>query len=318
MYAGLRPGLAGSQPSLTSEPIVVSGASGHLGGLVVDDLLALGIAPGQLILVSRTPDSLARYAEKGASVRFGDFTKPDSLPAAYAGGKRMLLISVNGGGGGERTRLHRAAIDAAAAAGVQLIAYTSYVNADLNAASALATDHRETERLLHASGLAWIMLRNQIYANGLVDQAVQALKDGRIVTDAPDLRVAYVSREDCAAAAAAVLAIPGRENHAYDVTGPGLIGPRELAALAAEIGGKPVEVVALDRDAYVQRLRAAGESDAAVRAALGFEAELDSPYLRQPSTAVEDLTGRPAESVRALLEAHGDELRAAAATAQAH
>ena len=81
-----------------TEKIIVSGASGNLGGLTVDELLARGVPASRLILVSRTPDELKKYADQGASVRFGDFTKPESLPAAYAGGTRMLLISVGGSG----------------------------------------------------------------------------------------------------------------------------------------------------------------------------------------------------------------------------
>ena len=169
--------------------------------------------PENLILVSRTPntDHLKAYAARGASVRFGDFNEPESLDEAYRGGTRMLLISINGGGG-DRPELHKVAIDAAVRAGVKQIAYTSYVNADLNEASTIAVDHRRTERILQESGVAWTMLRNQIYANGLVDQAIQIVRDGGLVTHTPDARVAYVTREDCAAAAAAVLATPGHEN----------------------------------------------------------------------------------------------------------
>ena len=108
------------------------------------------------------------------------------------------------------------------------------------------------------------MLRNQIYANGLVDQAVQIVRDGRYVTHTPDARVAYVTREDCAAAAAAVLTTPGHDNKAYNITGPDAIGPRELVALAAEISGKPVELVVLseaDVSPPARRVRHAGSRD---------------------------------------------------------
>ena len=195
-----------SQVAVGQDKIIISGASGQLGSLVIAELLARNIAPANLILVSRTPDTeaLKAYAARGASVRYGDFSEPDSLEAAYRGGTRMLLISINGGGG-NRPELQRVAIDAAARAGVKHIAYTSYVNADVNGSSALAADHRRTERFLEESGLAWTMLRNQIYANGLVDQVAQIVRDARFVTHTPDARVAYVTREDCAAAAAMVL-----------------------------------------------------------------------------------------------------------------
>jgi NAD(P)H dehydrogenase (quinone) len=295
------------------DKIIISGASGQLGSLVIEELLARGVAPENLILVSRTPNTahLQSYAARGASVRYGDFTQPESLDEAYRGGTRMLLISINGGGG-NRPELHKAAIDAAVRVGVKHIAYTSYVNADQNDSSTIAVDHRRTELYLMESGVAWTMLRNQIYANGLVDQAVMIVRDGGLVTHTPDARVAYVTREDCAAAAAAVLATPGHENKAYNITGPEAVGPRELVALASEISGKPAELFVLSEAEYRQRLAASGMPDAAIQGTISFAAELDSPLLREPSTAVRDLTGRPAKSVRELLLENQERLRAAA------
>jgi NAD(P)H dehydrogenase (quinone) len=296
------------------DKIIVSGASGQLGSLVIEELLARKVAPENLILVSRTPNTghLQAYAARGASARFGDFSQPESLESAYRGGTRMLLISINAGGG-DRPELHKVAIDAAVRAGVKHIAYTSYVNADVNEASAIAVDHRRTERILEDSGVAWTMLRNHIYANGLVDQAVQIVRDGGLVTHTPDARVAYVTREDCAAAAAAVLATPGHENRAYNITGPDAIGPRELVALARELSGKPVELMIYSEADYRAQLARSGMPEAAINGAISFAAELDSPYLREPSTAVAELTGRPAKSVRQLLLDNRERLREAAA-----
>jgi NAD(P)H dehydrogenase (quinone) len=299
--------------ALAQDKVIVSGASGQLGSLVIDELLARDIAPENLILVSRTPntDHLKAYAARGASVRFGDFNQPESLDAAYRGGTRMLLISINGGGG-TRPELHKVAIDAAVRAGVKQIAYTSYVNADRYADSTIAIDHRRTELILEGSGVAWTLLRNQIYANGLADQAVQMVREGRYVTHTPEARVAYVTREDCAAAAAAVLATPGHDNKAYNITGPDAVGPRELVALASEIGGKSIELVVRSESDYARDLADSGMPAAAINGTISFAAELDSPYLREPSTAVAELTGRPATSVRALFTQNRERLRAAA------
>ena len=129
------------------ERIVISGASGNFGGLTVDELLARGVPARRLILVSRTPDELKKYADQGASVRFGDFTKPESLPAAYAGGTRMLLISVGGSGEVTAAALLKRAIDAAKGAGVKHIAYTSYVGLTRGDVTGRAADHLETENL---------------------------------------------------------------------------------------------------------------------------------------------------------------------------
>lgn len=288
--------------------IIVSGASGQLGGLVVDDLLARGVAPDDLILVSRTPERLTRYGELGASVRYGDFTNPDSLAEAYTGGTRMLLISI-GGASGDRPALHAAAIEAARDAGVELIAYTSFINADINFDSSIAVDHRQTEQTLRDSGVAWTMLRNQIYMNGLVAQAADAVRTGQLRSSIPaDARIGYVTREDCAAAAAAVLATPGHEYQIYDITGPELIGPREIATTAAAVSGRPVEFIVVNEEDAFQALIDAGASAQAAEASMRLELELASPFLQVTSDAITQLTGRPATSLRQLLETHRAEL----------
>lgn len=144
------------------------------------------------------------------------------------------------------------------------------------------------------------------------DTIAEIVAAGRLVSNRPDARVAYVTREDCAAAAAGVLATDGHENKAYNITGPELVGPQELAALASEISGKPVEFIAMNEDDFVEHLREGGMPDAAIQGTLSFAAELDSPYLRETSTAVADLSGRPATSVRSLLEANRQRLVEAA------
>jgi len=100
-----------AQVAVAQDKIIVSGASGQLGGLVIEALLKRKVAPANLILVSRTPDTLKAYADRGASVRFGDFTQPESLAVAYRGGNRMLLISINGGGGERPEQTQRYTVD---------------------------------------------------------------------------------------------------------------------------------------------------------------------------------------------------------------
>lgn len=270
------------------EKIIISGASGQLGGLVVKQLLARGVPAKNLILVSRTPETLDEYKKLGAVTRFGDFAKPESLPAAYAGGTKMLLISI-GFGAGPRPDAHKRAIDAAVAAGVKHIAYTSFIALSKGDTTAVAADHYQTEEILKKSGAAWTMLRNSIYADGLVQEAAKMIADGKVTVSAADSRIGYVTREDCAAAAAAVLSSPGHENKAYDITGPELVGPREIAAAATAVTGKPIQVVDADPNAPARR---------------GF----GGPSLAFTSKDVATLTGRPPTSVRALFEAHKSEL----------
>lgn len=277
--------------------IIVSGASGQLGGLAVDALLARGVAPADLILVSRTPDELASYADMGASTRFGDFTQPESLADAYAGGTKLLIISLNTRGNpnprvaSERAALQKGAIDAAVAAGVRHIVYTSYVDAERNT-SPIAVDHRVTEADLRASGVAWTALRDQWYADRIVAEAEQMIAAGSAVV-APDERgTAYVTREDVAAAAAAVLTTSGHENRIYEITGPELVFRSDIARIASELTGVPIEI------------RMATPEEAA-------ELPEEPPSGETLSTHVRDLTGRTGTTARALLEANLDRLLAA-------
>jgi NAD(P)H dehydrogenase (quinone) len=266
-----------------AERIIVSGASGNLGGLTVDELLARGVPASRLILVSRTPDELKKYADQGASVRFGDFTKPESLPAAYAGGTRMLLISVGEVGDLSASTLLGRAIDAAKAAGVRHIAYTSYVGLTRGDTAGRAADHQATEDALRASGLDWTMLRNSIYMHGQITTAARWVADGRAVIPPNESPIGYVTREDCARAAAAVLSTPGHEGKAYDITGPELIGVRDAAAIAASVAGKPIEVV---------------QGGADVRPGFG------RPAMAFTTSHFEELTGLKPTSLRQLFEAN--------------
>jgi NAD(P)H dehydrogenase (quinone) len=277
--------------------IIVSGASGQLGGMAVEELLASGVEPSNLILVSRTPETLERYARMGASTRFGDFTRPESLPAAYAGGDKMLLISLNTRGNPnprvatERAALHQIAIDAAVAAGVEHIVYTSYVDAERNT-SPIAVDHRLTEAMLRASGVAWTALRDQWYADRIVGEGAEMVAAGRVLVDPNEVGAAYVTREDCAAAAAAVLTTPGHENRIYEITGPARILRRDIARIASELTGVPIEVIEATPDQLSQ-------------------VPEPPPSSETLSTHFEDLTGRPGTTARQILEANRATLLAA-------
>jgi len=265
------------------ERIIVSGASGQLGALAVEELLARGVDPRDLILVSRTPEELSAYAQRGAATRFGDFTQPESLPAAYEGGTRLLLISISAGPD-NRPQLHKNAIDAAKAVGVRHIVYTSTVDAENTDVRALsAAMHRETEQILRDSGVAWTMLRNHLYADNVVGQ--------------PDeIPTAFVTREDCAAAAAAVLTSAGHENQIYNITGPAAVLRSDIARIASAIAGKPIEVV--------QGLGGEPQASGAIAGFASFNVTSD---------AVAVLTGRPATSIEALLERNRAALLQAAA-----
>ena len=267
--------------------IIVSGASGNLGELTVRALLDRGVPASRLILVSRTPGELAEYAAMGASTRFGYFTRPVWRPAASGGGTRLLLVRIGGGAWpAPRPELHKRAIDAAIAAGVELIAYTSWAAISQGDTAGISADHVATEQILMASGVAWTMLRNSVYMDGVPEQARQMIESGRASVPPNDIAMGYVTRADCAAAAAAVLATPGHENRIYDITGPESIGTREIAAAASAVSGRQIEVVE----------GGAGRGGSGLGlAALNFV-----------SDDVETLTGRRPTSIRELLEATGN------------
>ncbi|MGC3981229.1 MAG: NAD(P)H-binding protein [Steroidobacteraceae bacterium] len=287
----------------TNEKIIVSGASGQLGELTIKELLRRGVPAKNLILVSRTPDKLTEYAKQGASVRFGDLTKPESLPDAYKGGTRMLLISISGGSD-PRPPLHKAGFDAAVKAGVKHIAYTSFIGADTGT-SGLAVDHRQSEEFLKASGAKWTMLRNGLYADRVVQQAIEMAKTGKATVMPNEAKSAPVTREDCAAAAAGALLNTKFENTAFDITGPALFGTADIAAAVSAITGKRVDVVE----------QTANAAPAGAPGGQGMGPGGGGGGLATPPTvtnAVAELSGRPATGLRALLEANKDKLLAAA------
>jgi NAD(P)H dehydrogenase (quinone) len=280
---------------------LVSGASGQLGRLTAELLRAAGAEP---ILVTRTPEAVA---ELGCETRFGDYGAPESLRDAYVGAERVLLIS--GTDLALRTEQHRAAIAAAAAVGVHHVVYTSGLNPEPPNPAVISPSHHATEQALAASGLAWTVLRDGLYAEYQVPEAAQAIAAGTLTHNRGDGRIAYVSREDCAAVAAAVLMGSGHEGRVYDVTGPELFTARELTGLYGELGGREVRAEALDDKAFTEQLVGAfggGDDEHARYGAelvASFGRSIREGYMASRSDVVEQLTGRPPRTLRSVLEA---------------
>ena len=300
--------------------ILITGASGHYGQLATDGLVAKGRA-SDLILMTRNPDKLAHRAAVGCAVRYGDYDKPDTLAAAMRGANKMLLIS--GTRVGARVVQHQAAVDAAVAAGVQHIVYTSFIGIDDPANPAeVRHDHIETERLIKASGAKWTMLRDAHYADAMIIMAGPgAVASGQWVSNAGDGREAMVWRDDCAACAVAVLAGEGHEGQTYNITGPELQTFAECAALMADITGRPVAYVPVDDAAMYAMFDAMGiprrpvddhsvggipwNSDDMV----SFGKAIREGFLEVCSNDVDRLTGRKARTVREMIEANVSVLR---------
>ncbi|HEV8698772.1 MAG TPA: SDR family oxidoreductase [Candidatus Limnocylindrales bacterium] len=281
--------------------IAIAGASGNLGRRTADLLLAR-IDASELVLVTRDPAKLDDYASRGVHVRFGDFDQPDSLPNAFASVERLLLISASDLG--RRVAQHLAAIRAATEAGVRHVAYTSIVNPSASTPIVAADDHRATEEALRASGLEWTFLRNSIYADFQAGSILGSADSGRFVHNQGDGLVAYVAREDCAAAAAAVLAGDGHAFEAYDITGPELLTADDTVRIASDAIGAPIESVAVDDASYMNILVEYAGLPADVAAAYAtFGTGAREGYSAVLSNAVERLTGGPATPFAAVVAA---------------
>jgi NAD(P)H dehydrogenase (quinone) len=298
--------------------IVVGGASGQLGRKVTEYLLERGVAPEELILVTRTPDALGEAAARGVTVRHGDYNAPETLPDAFAGGTTLLIISTDTIPG--REVQHRAAVQGAVAAGVKRVAYTSILSPEPENPAVAVPSHRATEDALRESGLSWTFLRNGLYAEYQLPEALFAVSSGTLAHNRGNGRAAYISRDDCAAAAAAVLSTPGHDNVAYDITGPEALGVADLATLYGELaGGRPLEIVELDDDTFKAGMvgEATGDDHRVFGAELvtSFGRAVREGHLSSCTTSVADLTGRAPRTLREVLAPHRDQLVEAASTA---
>jgi len=299
--------------------IAMTGASGRYGRLATEKLVAQGRAR-DLILITRTPARLADCAQAGCEVRYGDFDRPESLRAALRGADKLMLIA--GTRVGARVRQHRAAIDAAVAADVRHIVYTSFANVEPANPAIVTIDHRETEILIRASGLAFTFLRDAHYADAMILNAGPGfIASGVWLTSTQGGREAMVWREDCVDCAVAVMTQDGHENEVYPVTGPNRESFAEVAAMLAEVTGRPIRMVETDDAGMYAHFDALGiprepVDDQTVAGIpwnsddmVSFERAIREGFLDVCTDDVRRLTGRPARSVRELIEANADFLR---------
>lgn len=209
--------------------IVITGASGQLGRLVIQNLLKT-VAPADIIAAVRSPEKASDLAALGVHVRKADYNEPATLQHAFQGAMRVLLISSSEVGA--RAAQHDAVIAAAKHAGVKLLAYTSLLHAD-RSALALASEHQHTEAAIRACGLRYAMLRNGWYSENYAAGIPGAIANGALIGSAGDGRIASATRADYAAAAAAVMVGEAAGNQVYELAGD---TSYTLAELAAEIG----------------------------------------------------------------------------------
>lgn len=234
--------------------IVITGASGQLGRLVIEALLQQ-VPAGEIVAAVRTPEKIADLAARGVQVRLADYDQPASLAAAFAGADKLLLISASEVG--RRVPQHRAVIDAAREAGVGLLAYTSILHADTSPLP-LAAEHRETESLIRASGLPAVILRNSWYTENYLAGIPAALQYGVLLGSAGDGRIASAARADYAAAAAAVLTLDSQAGRIYELAGDEAYTLAELAGEIAQQSGKAVAYRNLPESEFKAALLGAG------------------------------------------------------------
>lgn len=278
--------------------LLVTGASGHLGRLVVEALLERGTPAAEVVAIARNPESLADLAARGVVVHRADYTDPASLDAAIAGVDRLLLVS--GSEVGHRIAQHANVIDAAKRAGVGFVAYTSITRADTSDL-VLAAEHRATEELLAASGLTYALLRNSWYLENYTGQLPTVLEHGVVLGAAGEGRVSAATRADYAAAAAVVLARDGQghEGAVYELGGDDAFTLGELAETVGRVAGREVVYRDLSAAEYTAALVAAGlpegyagvlaDSDRGIADGALFTDSGDlSRLIGRPSTKLED------------------------------
>jgi len=237
--------------------IVVTGASGQLGRLVIEVLLKK-LPAGEIVAAVRNPEKVADLAARGVQVRQADYDQPASLVVAFKGADKLLLISASEVGC--RVPQHRAVIDAAKAAGVGLLAYTSILHADTSPLP-LAAEHKETEALIRASGLPAVILRNGWYTENYTAGIPAALQYGVVLGSAKQGRIASAARADFAEAAAAVLTQENQAGRIYELAGDESYTLGELAAEIAAQSGKVVAYQDLRESEFKTALLSAGLPD---------------------------------------------------------
>jgi NAD(P)H dehydrogenase (quinone) len=278
--------------------IIVTGATGALNGATVDHLLER-LPASELVVVARDPARAARFAERGVEVRHGDYADPAGLPAAFAGADQLLLVS-SSDPRADAVELHRSAVEAAVAAGVGRVLYTSHQGAAPDSPFAPARDHAATESILAASGLPWTSLRNGFYAHSLP----MSLGDWRstgLVSIPSDGPVSWTAREDAAEAAARILLSAVPFEGAVTLTAPAAPTFAEAAAIAAETGGRPVEVRILGEEEWVAQQVAGGRPEFLARFLLSVFQAAEGGFFAETTPLLGELLGREPRSVRDVL-----------------
>lgn len=286
--------------------ILVTGATGQLGSLVVETLLKS--VPAEHVAVSvRNPEKAEALRTRGVEVRQGDFDRPETLDVAFAGIDRLLIISADGDNE-TRIRQHTAAVAAAARAKVGFIAYTSATNA-AESSLFLAPVHRITEEAIRKTGIPYSFLRNNWYLENESSSIQGVLAGAPWVTSAGSGKVGWAPRRDYAEAAAAVLTGSGHENTIYELGGKP-VTQEEFVSTLADVLGREVPMVKVDDAAYADIMKQAGVPDPVIPFLVAIQTGIRGGSLEIESRDFERLLGRPATQISVGLRTLVGELQA--------
>jgi NAD(P)H dehydrogenase (quinone) len=279
--------------------IVITGASGQLGRLVIAQLLKT-VPPAQIVAAVRHPGRASDLAALGVQLRVADYTQPATLDSAFAGADQLLLISSSEVG--QRVAQHRNVIDAAKRAKVGLVAYTSLLRAD-SSPLGLAVEHRQTEALLKDSGLPHVLLRNGWYTENYLASIPPALQHGVFIGSAGDRRIASAARADYAAAAAAVLTRADQAGKVYELAGDEAYTLSELAAEITRQSGKTVTYQNLPQADFKAALLGAGLPEPIADLLADSDAGAAQGGLFDDGHQLSRLIGRPTTPLATLVKA---------------
>jgi uncharacterized protein YbjT (DUF2867 family) len=287
-------------PSLTEEldMIVITGATGVLNGATVDHLLDR-MPADELVVVARDTAKAQRFADRGVTVRRGDYADPGSLKGAFEGAEQVLLVSSNDPAA-EAVSLHRTAVNAAVSAGAGRILYTSHQGAALGTPFGPGRDHAATEQLLAESGVAWTSLRNGFYAHSL-NLLTGPWRDTGVIEVPMDGPVSWTAREDAAEAAAVILASNGAYDGPTTLTAGAAPTFEDIAAIASELTGRTIKLAVIGEEEWIAAQVAAGQQETMARFLLGmYEAARDG-FFTGVDPLLGTLLGREPRTVRDLL-----------------
>jgi NAD(P)H dehydrogenase (quinone) len=292
-------------------PLLVTGASGHLGRSVLHHLLDTErVQASDIIATTRKPETLADFAARGVTVRAADFEDTDALADAFNGAQRLLLISTDAlDRPGRRLHQHKNAIDAAIRASVQHVVYTSMPLPE-DSPLPIAADHFGTEQALAASPLGWTVLRNNWYFENLFLSLASVLAGGKWYSAAGDGRIAHIARDDLGRAAAAALASNDTGNRIYTLTGAEAFTTADIASRVAATAGKPIELVPVPESALVQGMVAAGLPEGVATIFAAFDTNTRLGRVAETTRDFHALTGAEPQPYDDWLAAHAGQIRA--------